>query len=90
MVDIIKTSSLDEFGIRQLVEKFDIDSIKPLYDAGAKFSDLETIEIVKLVAKCGIDSIKPLHEAGVEIYYYTAEEIETNNTTDTYDTLEGN
>ena len=60
MVDIIKISSLDEFGIRQLVEKF-----------------------------C-IDSIKPLHEAGVEIYYHTAEEIETNNTTDTYDTLEGN
>jgi hypothetical protein len=66
IVDIINILNPFTYQIAKLVEKFGIDSIKPLHEAGVKFSDLHSSDTAKLVEKFGIDSIKPLHEAGVK------------------------
>ena len=112
MFDIQRISSLNYLNI--IVEKYGLESIKPLHDAGAKFSDLHALQITELVEKYGIEiKDKLLHPESIKdeiiadeiliesqketsliqkenIYYDTAEEIENTNTTDTYDTLEGN
>ena len=80
----INFSKLDNYDIRALVQKHGIE-IKD------KLLHPENIKDKTIADEILIESQK--HNSLIQeenIYYDTAEEIETNNTTDTYDTLEGN
>ncbi len=67
MRDIERISSLNALNIEELVEKYGIESIKPLNEAGAKFSDLHSHQIVKLVEKYGVEiKDKLLHPENIQ------------------------
>ena len=67
MRDIERISSLNALNIEELVEKYGIESIKPLNEAGAKFSDLHSHQIVKLIEKYGVEiKDKLLHPENIQ------------------------
>jgi hypothetical protein len=90
MLDIKRISSLNLQDALSILEKYGIESIKPLNEAGAKFSDLHSWYIELLVEKYGLEiKDKLLHPENIQNEIISADIYIENLTDNGLDQAEG-